>query len=146
MFKIGDFSQIGQISVRMLRYYDQMGLLKPSHVDESSGYRYYTIDQLPRLNRIAALKDFGLTLQQINNLLTEDLPLERLQTMLKQKQKDIQSQLQEEMARLTRIATRLHQIEHENEPLHYDVALMKDKKNYGRSGIGHGLFIHSHGH
>lgn len=123
MFKIGDFSQIGQISVRMLRYYDNIGLLKPSHVDESSGYRYYTIEQLPRLNRIAALKDLGLTLQQITDLLAEDLPLERLQTMLKHKQAEIQSHLHEEMARLTRIATRLHQIEHEHEPLHYDVAL-----------------------
>lgn len=102
MFKIGDFSQIGQISVRMLRYYDNMGLLKPRHVDESSGYRYYTLDQLPRLNRIAALKDLGLTLQQITELLAEDLPLERLHTMLKHKQEEIQRHLHEEMARLTR--------------------------------------------
>jgi DNA-binding transcriptional MerR regulator len=112
MFKIGDFSQMGQISVRMLRHYDKMDLLKPSHIDESSGYRYYTIDQLPRLNRIAALKDLGLTLQQITNLLAEDLPLERLQAMLEKKQQDIQTQMREEMARLNRIAARLRQIEY----------------------------------
>jgi len=123
MFKIGDFSQIGQISVRMLRHYDKIGLLKPSHIDESSGYRYYTIEQLPRLNRIAALKDLGLTLQQITDLLSEDLPLERLQIMLEHKKQELQTQMQEDMARLTRITTRLHQIEHEDEPLPYEVAL-----------------------
>lgn len=63
MFKIGEFSKLGQVSVRMLRHYDQMGLLKPGHTDKWTGYRYYTIEQLARLNRIVALNGLGLTLQ-----------------------------------------------------------------------------------
>ena len=47
MYRIGDFSNLGQISVRMLRHYDQLGLLKPEKVDLISGYRYYSIEQLP---------------------------------------------------------------------------------------------------
>ena len=62
MFKIGDFSRLAQVSVRMLRHYDKLGLLEPSYTDRFTGYRYYTIDQLPRLNRIVALNDLGLTL------------------------------------------------------------------------------------
>jgi len=45
MFKIGDFSRISQVSVKTLRYYDEIGLLKPAHVDRFTGYRYYSVDQ-----------------------------------------------------------------------------------------------------
>ncbi len=57
MFKIGDFSRLSQVTVKALRYYDELGLLKPTHVDRFTGYRYYSATQLPRLNRILALKD-----------------------------------------------------------------------------------------
>jgi DNA-binding transcriptional MerR regulator len=51
MFKIGDFSRLSRVSVKALRYYDEIGLLKPVRVDQFTGYRYYSADQLPRLNR-----------------------------------------------------------------------------------------------
>ncbi|MBE9472709.1 MAG: MerR family transcriptional regulator, partial [Chloroflexi bacterium] len=73
MFKIGDFSRISQVSVKTLRYYDEIGLLKPAHVDRFTGYRYYSVDQSPRLNRILALKDLGLSLEQIARLLDGEL-------------------------------------------------------------------------
>ena len=73
MFKIGDFSRLAQVSVRMLRHYDKLGLLTPSHIDRFTGYRYYTIDQLPRLHRIIALKDLGLSLEQIGQLPTGEV-------------------------------------------------------------------------
>ncbi len=47
------------LSGRQLRFYDQLGLLRPAHVDQQTGYRYYTIRQLPRLNSILALKELG---------------------------------------------------------------------------------------
>ena len=55
MFKIGDFSKLSRVSVKTLRYYDELGLLKPAHVDHFTGYRFYSADQLPQLNRILAL-------------------------------------------------------------------------------------------
>jgi len=65
MFRIGDFSQLGQVSIRTLRLYDEMNLLKPAQIDKFTGYRYYAIEQLPRLNRILALKDLGRYARQI---------------------------------------------------------------------------------
>jgi DNA-binding transcriptional MerR regulator len=62
VFKIGDFSRLSLVSVKALRYYDELGLLKPARVDEFTGYRYYSASQLTRLNRILAMKDMGLSL------------------------------------------------------------------------------------
>ena len=85
MFKIGEFSRLSRVSVRMLRHYDQLGLLTPAQTDRFSGYRYYTADQLPRLNRILALRDLGFSLEQIAGLLSEDLSPEQLLGMFKLK-------------------------------------------------------------
>ena len=63
MFRIGEFAQIAQVSGRQLRFYDQLGLLPPAHIDPQTGYRYYSIRQLPRLNSILALKELGLSLR-----------------------------------------------------------------------------------
>ena len=65
MLKIGDFSKLSQVPVKTLRYYDEIGLLKPVQVDRFTSYRYYSFEQLRRLNRILALKDLGLSLEQI---------------------------------------------------------------------------------
>ena len=123
MYKIGDFSQMGQISVRMLRHYDKLGLLTPGHVDEWTGYRYYTLEQLPRLHQILALRDLGLSLEQVGDLLDDPASEQRLYDMLQVKQQAIEAQLAEEQARLARVAARLQQIELAHEPIPYDVAL-----------------------
>ena len=62
MFRIGDFSRIARVSARLLRFYDEIGLLAPAHADPQSGYRFYTVEQLERLNRITVLKDLGFSL------------------------------------------------------------------------------------
>ena len=71
MIKIGDFSRLSQVPISTLRYYDEVGLLRPATVDETSGYRFYTLEQLPLLNRILALKWLGLSLDQIAQLLLD---------------------------------------------------------------------------
>ena|SRR5258706_1984745 len=68
MFKIGEFSRLSRVSVRMLRHYDQLGLLTPSQIDSLTNYRYYSADQLPRLNRILAFRDLGFSLEQVHRL------------------------------------------------------------------------------
>jgi DNA-binding transcriptional MerR regulator len=68
MLKIGEFSRLSQTPVSTLRYYDDIGLLKPVSVDGFTGYRYYSADQLPTLNRITELKDLGLSLAEIVQL------------------------------------------------------------------------------
>lgn len=123
MFKIGEFSRIGQVSVRMLRHYDKMGLLAPKEVDQFTGYRYYTLEQLPRLNRILALKDLGLSLEEIAQLIQNDLSSEQMRGMLLMKQAQIQQALLEEQMRLQRVAARLRQIEAEDQPSPYEVVV-----------------------
>ncbi|GAB4200301.1 MAG: MerR family transcriptional regulator [Roseiflexaceae bacterium] len=125
MFKIGDFSKLGQVSVRMLRHYDKLGLLKPSHTDPQSGYRYYTIDQLARLNRIVALNGIGLTLQQIGGLLGDrgQLSAEQLRGMLTLRQAELEQELHEKQAQLAGVAARLRQIELEGQPSPYEIVV-----------------------
>ena len=71
MISIGDFARLGRVSVRMLRHYDEIGLLPPARVDQFTGYRYYRAAQLSQLNRIVALKDLGFTLQQVQSVLKD---------------------------------------------------------------------------
>jgi DNA-binding transcriptional MerR regulator len=123
MFRIGDFSQLGQVSIRTLRLYDEMGLLKPAQIDKFTGYRYYTIEQLPRLNRILALKDLGLSLEQIGDLLKCDLPADQLRGMLMLKQAEIEQEMQAMQLQMRRVAARLKQIEREGKPSPYEVVI-----------------------
>src|SRR5690349_19664882 len=102
-FKIGDFSQLGQVSVRTLRLYDQLDLIKPAETDQWTGYRYYTLDQLPRLHRILALKDLGLSLDQIAQLLKNDLPVKQMREMLLQKQTELAQQLTDMQTQMRRV-------------------------------------------
>lgn len=125
MFKVGDFSKLSQVSVKTLRYYDEIGLLKPVEVDRFTGYRYYSADQLPRLNRILALKDLGLALEQIARLLESDLPPAQLRGILRMKQAEIAQHVEEEQARLARVEARLRQIEQEGEVSTYEVVIKK---------------------
>ena len=69
MLKIGEFSKLSRVSVRMLRHYDEIGLLKPAEIDRFTEYRYYREDQLPTAGRIAALKDMGFSLADIVRIL-----------------------------------------------------------------------------
>ncbi len=72
MFKIGDFSKLTHVSIRMLRYYDEQNLLKPALVDEISLYRYYSAKQMGRLFRIVYFRDLGFGTAEIHRLLTAD--------------------------------------------------------------------------
>jgi DNA-binding transcriptional MerR regulator len=123
MLKIGEFSRLTRVSVRMLRYYDEIGLLKPQRVDDESGYRYYSAAQLPRLNRILALQDLGFSLEQVGRLLQDDLSPEQLKGMLRLKQAELQERVLAEQERLGRVAARLQQIEAEDAPPRYDIIL-----------------------
>lgn len=125
MIKIGHFSRISQVPVKTLRYYDEMGLLKPVEVDRFTGYRYYSFDQLRRLNRILALKDLGFSLEQISKLLSQELLVAELRGMLRMKQEELRQRLEDEMIRLERVEARLKQLEQETGMPDYDVVLKK---------------------
>lgn len=111
MFRIGEFSRVARVSCRLLRYYDEIGLLKPARIDGESGYRYYSASQLPRLNRILVLRDLGLSLEQIARLVTDTLPPAELRGMLLMRRAEVEQSIEAEAERLRRIEARIAYIE-----------------------------------
>ena len=126
MIRIGDFARLSQVSVVTLRYYDEMDLLKPVRVDTFTGYRFYSADQLPLLNRILALKDLGFSLEQIKLMLADGLTLEQLGGMLMKQRNEVEKRLSEEQERLIRIEARLRQIKLEDKMPRYDIVIKTD--------------------
>ena len=123
MFKIGEFSKLVQVPVATLRYYDQVGLLKPVEVDRFTGYRYYSAGLLPRLHRILALKGLGFSLEQIALVLDEGLTPEQMRGMLRLRHAQISRQLRAAQSQLLDVEVRLQQIEREGTLSAYDVIL-----------------------
>ena len=107
MFRIGEFSRIARVSARLLRFYDELGLLKPEVVDAATGYRFYAASQLRRLNRILVLKDLGLSLDQIGGVIDEEASADQLRAMLLVRRADAERALAEEAARLKQIEARI---------------------------------------
>lgn len=113
MLKIGDFAALSRVTVKTLRHYAEIGLLKPVWTDRFTGYRYYSMEQLPRLHRILALKDLGFTLDQVGELLDENLTIEQLHSILCRKKTELEARLRAEQNRLELVAARLKLIEQE---------------------------------
>ena len=102
MFRIGEFSRLTQVSVRMLRYYDKMGLLAPAEIDFWSGYRMYSAAQIPVLNKIVYLRDSGFQVAEIADILkngNDDTVVEQLD----RKYLEIMGNIEAEQAKLKRI-------------------------------------------
>ena len=123
MFSIGDFARLGRVSVRMLRHYDAIGLLRPAAVDPASGYRYYQADQLRRLNRVVALKDLGFTLEQVRAILDDQVNADQLRGMLRLRRAQLEAQLAADAGRLAGVEARLKMIETEGQMSTEDVVV-----------------------
>ena len=123
MLKIGEFSTIARVSDVLLRHYDDLDLFKPHFVDPENGYRYYKMDQLSELNRILALRDLGLSLDQIGRLVKDNINPDEIQGMLKLKQAQIEQDIVEEQTRLRRVASRLKQIQQQGTAVTHEVVI-----------------------
>ena len=89
---IGKMAEMSQLTVATLRLYDEMGLLKPKYKDPATGYRYYDIAQNARLDMIRYMKDLGMSLNEIRDVLQkEDILL--IETILVQKNEQLHSQM-----------------------------------------------------
>ena len=128
MLKIGDFSRLSQVSIKTLRYYDEVGLLKPAQIDQSSGYRYYSVAQLGQVHRILALRDLGFSLDQISHLLEAGPSSEELRGMLCLRRAEQQQRLSQEQERLERVEALLQLIDQEN-VMNTDAVILKDTEN-----------------
>lgn len=115
--KIGEFSALGRVSVRMLRHYEALGLLLPAETDASTGYRYYRLDQLPRLNRIIALNELGFPLKQIANFLASVPSAAEMRALLEHRRAKLAAEIRQNRQRLLQVDVRLTQIGREGLPL-----------------------------
>ena len=125
MFTIGDFARHGRVSIRMLRHYDAIGLLRPARVDPHSGYRGYEAAQLARLNRIVALKDLGFTLNQVASIINDKVGIDELRGMLRLRRAELENQLAADRSRLAAVEARLRSIETEGVMPTDDVQIKK---------------------
>lgn len=105
MFKIGDFSRLTRVSIRMLRHYDEIGLLKPQSIDNLTRYRYYSVDQIPRVNRIQVLKEMDFSLSEICGLMERDLDSKQLLSLLENRRREISQTINNEKEKLLRVET-----------------------------------------
>ncbi|MDK2867598.1 MAG: hypothetical protein PWP51_2318 [Clostridiales bacterium] len=123
MLKIGDFSKLSRISIRMLRHYDEMGLLAPKHIDSSTGYRYYGEDQLTVTNRIWALKEMGFDLSTIRDILSTYSDPEKLIDFLTVKQSEVKSEAMVMAQRLRCLETTIERLRKDGTVMSYQVTL-----------------------
>ncbi|MFG2195025.1 MerR family transcriptional regulator [Streptomyces sp. NPDC048639] len=125
MFTIGDFARHGRVSIRMLRHYDAIGLLRPARVDPAGNYRFYAAGQLARLNRIIALKDLGFSLQQVQSILDEEVNAGELRGMLRLRRAQLEAAMAADALRLSQVEARLRTIESEGHMPADDVVIKR---------------------
>ncbi len=123
MFKIGEFSKIAQVSVHLLRHYDEIDLLKPATTDEWTNYRFYSAKQLPRLNRILVLKEMGLSLQQIKTIVDQETSAEEVRGMFALKKAQLEQSIQDDINLLRTIEARLKRIDEGDRGIDFDIVV-----------------------
>ncbi|MFZ2537402.1 MAG: MerR family transcriptional regulator [Oscillospiraceae bacterium] len=99
MYRIGVFSKISKTTIKTLRYYDEIGLLKPAHIDGENGYRYYTTDQLVNLHKIVSLRQIGLCVDEVILIMSG----RNIDIILEQRKIEIEAQLMDTKEQLFRL-------------------------------------------
>lgn len=99
MYRIGMFSKINKVTVKTLRYYDEVGLLKPAYVDDENGYRYYTSEQLPIIHKIKTLRQIGFTIDEINLILKGV----RIENIFENRKKELEDEILKSKKQLSQI-------------------------------------------
>lgn len=122
MFQIGEFSKLTQITIRMLRYYDEAGLLKPAEIDPWTGYRMYSADQIPVLNKIIYLRDSGFTVSEIAAALNMEDD-SSLVTQLDRKKLEVEQTIQAEQEKLNKIELAKSELLNKKSEMHYNISI-----------------------
>lgn len=130
MLKIGDFSKLSRISIRMLRHYDEIDLLRPAEIDPVSGYRHYSESQLPLVGRITALKDMGFSLSAIREVIAHYDDRESMEQLLCIKRAELLEESEQITQRLRLLETALERLRKDNRPMKYDVTLKTFPERY----------------
>ena len=129
MLRIGEFSKLSRVSIRMLRHYDDIGLLKPAEIDHFTGYRYYREEQLFVISRITALKDMGFPLADIIRLLEIYDDRDKLEPFLAAQQKELAAQARETEYKLMLLESARKRLRKENS-MGFDVTVKTIPERY----------------
>jgi DNA-binding transcriptional MerR regulator/effector-binding domain-containing protein len=111
MLRIGEFARRGRVSVKALRHYEAIGLLRPAHVDAATGYRSYETEQLDDLHRLMVLRALGLSLERIRQVLQDDPSPERMRRLLDERRAAVARRIDAEQAQLAAIEARIRHLE-----------------------------------
>lgn len=130
MLKIGDFSKLSRISIRMLRHYDEIGLLKPFKVDEANGYRYYEEAQLLQAGRISGLKNMGFTLSVIGEIMEQYADSKALTRFLSIKRREMEEQQEQIRQKLCLLDNTIKWLRKDGTIMGYDVTLKTIPERY----------------
>lgn len=133
MLKIGEFSKMSRISIRMLRHYDEIGLLKPETVDAFTGYRYYKEVQLVQAGRIQALKNMGFGLGVIQEILDQYSNPAELERFLAVRSQELEAQAQAVNQRLQILDSTMKWLRKDGNIMGYDVSLKTIPELYAAS-------------
>ena len=129
MLKIGEFSKLSRVSIRMLRHYDDIGLLKPAEIDSFTGYRYYSPEQLPVIGRITALTDLGFQLADIVKILAVYENREELDAYLAKRQLELNKSLETTQHQMRLLETARQRLRKEQN-MTYNVSLKTIPQRY----------------
>jgi len=130
MLKIGDFSKLSRISIRMLRHYDEIGLLVPKSTDSFTNYRYYSEEQLSVAGRIMALKDMGFSLTTTGEILKSYENPQALAEYLSVKRAEIQAESEEVNRRLLLLDTAIERLRKDETAMNYNVTIKTLQERY----------------
>lgn len=130
MLRIGDFSKLSRISIRMLRHYDEIELLTPKHIDDFTGYRYYSEEQLAIVSRIIALKYMGFSLSTIKEILKSYDNPKTLSDYLMVKQAEMRAEEAEIQQRLLLLETAIKRLREDDMAMNYDINLKTIPERY----------------
>ncbi|MBE5962570.1 MAG: MerR family transcriptional regulator [Lachnospiraceae bacterium] len=122
MFKIGEFSKLTQVSIRMLRYYDETGLLKPAFIDHFTGYRLYQASQIPDLQKIILLRDLGFSTNEILTALPQ-IESSDFSALLTQKKEELEEEMQHLSNQILKISAAIKDTTTHSIPVHYNVSI-----------------------
>lgn len=122
MFRIGEFSRLTQVSVRMLRYYDENGLLKPAETDRFTNYRLYSTDQIPALNKIIFLRDLGFHVAEIAAALNQ-WDDDSITSVLDDKYQEITAAIRSGQEKLAKIEQAKKDIRQQQIGINYNVSI-----------------------
>jgi DNA-binding transcriptional MerR regulator len=125
MLKISEFAQLAQVTVKTLHHYDNIGLLQPAYVDSFTNYRYYTLEQLPRIHRIMALRELGLSLEQVAIMMDDEVSPDQIRGMLALRRAEAMQQMSEAKRQLSMIEFHLQMIEAESNFPQLDVLVKR---------------------